>query len=101
MREAMPRRRYRLAVRNRPDAIALIVVALFLGGTFVALGLALLACFALAAAALAGGSTVYERLRARAHLRRRARYTRGEALSPQAKPRSLPRDTGEGSESRR
>lgn len=97
----MPRRPYRLAVRNRPDAIALIVVALFLGGTFVMLGLALLAGLALTAAALAGGSTVYERLRTHAHLRRRERYSRGEGLPRQATSRALPEDSGDGSGARR
>jgi hypothetical protein len=97
----VPHRHYRLAVRNRPDLIALAVMALCLGGTLVTLGLALLACLALAAAALAGGSTVYERLRARAHLRRREHYARGEGRPPQPKLRALPGDSGDGSASRR
>jgi hypothetical protein len=94
----MERRRYRLAVRNRPDAIALVVIALCLGGTLFTLGLVLLAAFALVAAALAGGTALYGRLRTRrtAHASRRQcdELDPGGEVSPRAGgSRRLPGDS--------
>jgi hypothetical protein len=93
----MERRPYRLAVRNRPDAIALVVIALCLGGTLVTLGLALLAGFALIAAMLAGGTALYEHLRTRttalAPRRRRGELDRSGDSFPRANEPHVPGDS--------